>query len=117
MNRMKGLAAIFGAEVLMVIVAACGNGAEPTSLSDEVPTQALSTAGGTGHRDSNPPITPTKMEIRQALDVSEGSEVQSRMRLPPIPVKHLGSLSVSGISRLPRPAPMRITFVPVRLSW
>ena len=75
MSRMKGLAAIFGAAVLMAIVAACGNGAEPTSLSDEVPTQALSTAGGTGPTDSNPPITPTKMEIRQTLDVSEGSEV------------------------------------------
>ena len=72
MNRIKGLAAIFGAAVLMAIVAACGNGAEPTTLSDEVPTQAPSTAGGTTPADSNPP---TKMDIHQALDAAEGSEV------------------------------------------
>ena len=38
MGRMKGRAAILGAAVLMAVVTACGNGAEPTSLSDEVPT-------------------------------------------------------------------------------
>ena len=40
MGRMTGLAAILGAAVLMSVVAACGNGVEPTSLSDEVPTPA-----------------------------------------------------------------------------
>ena len=38
MNRIKGLALGLGVAVLMIVVAACGNGAEPTSLSDEVPT-------------------------------------------------------------------------------
>ncbi len=38
MGRMKGLAAVLGVAVLMVVVAACGNG-------DEVPTQAPPTAG------------------------------------------------------------------------
>ena len=42
----------------MVIGVACGNGAEPTSLSDEVPTQAPPTAGGTTPTESNPPTTP-----------------------------------------------------------
>ena len=42
MGRMKGLAVILGAAVLMAVVAACGNGAGPTSLSDEVPTPARS---------------------------------------------------------------------------
>ena len=46
MNSMKGFAALLGAAVLMAIVAACGNGAEPTSLSDEVPTPAPPTVGG-----------------------------------------------------------------------
>ena len=58
MSRMKGLAAILGAAVLMAVVAACGNGAEPTSLSDEVPTPAPPTVGGTTPTDSNPPTTP-----------------------------------------------------------
>ncbi len=58
MGRMKGLAAILGVAVLMVVVAACGNGAEPTSLSDEVPTPAPPTVGGTTSTDSNPPTTP-----------------------------------------------------------
>ena len=39
MIRMGGLAAILGATVLLALAAACGNGAEPTSLSDEVPNQ------------------------------------------------------------------------------
>ena len=34
MSRIKGPIAVFGAAVLMAVVAACGNGAEPTSLSD-----------------------------------------------------------------------------------
>ena len=58
MGRMKGLAAILGAAVLIAVVAACGNGAEPTSLSDEVPTPAPPTVGGTTPTDSNPPTTP-----------------------------------------------------------
>ena len=40
MNRIKGLAAILGAAVLMAVVAACGSGAGPTPLSDEVSTPA-----------------------------------------------------------------------------
>ena len=47
MGRMKGLAAIFGVAVLIAVVAACENGAEPTSFSDEVPTSAPPTVGGT----------------------------------------------------------------------
>ena len=58
MGRVKGLAAILGAVVLMAVVAACGNGAEPTALSDEVPTQAPPTVGGTTPTDSTPPTTP-----------------------------------------------------------
>ena len=62
MGRMKGLAAILGVAVLMAVVAACGDGAEPASLSDEVPTQAPPAVGGTS-------------PIGQALDAAEGSEV------------------------------------------
>ena len=58
MGRMKGLTAILGVAVLMAVGAACGNGAEPTSLSDEVPTPAPSTVGGTTPPESNPPNTP-----------------------------------------------------------
>ena len=58
MGRMKGLVAILGAVLLMVVVAACGNGAEPTSLSDEVPTQAPPTVGGTTPTEPNTPTTP-----------------------------------------------------------
>ena len=55
MGRLKGFAAILGVAAVMVGVAACGNGAEPTPLSDEVPTQAPPTVGGTAPTDSNPP--------------------------------------------------------------
>ena len=58
MNRMKGLAAILGAAVLMAVVAACGNEVGPTSLSDEVPTPAPSPVGGITPTESNPPTTP-----------------------------------------------------------
>ena len=58
MSRIKGLAAIFGAAVLMAVIAACGSAAEPTSLSDEVPTLAPPTVGGTTPTDSRPPTTP-----------------------------------------------------------
>ena len=58
MGRMQGLAAILGVAVLMAVVAACGNGAEPTSLSHEVPTPAPPTVGGTTPTESNPPTTP-----------------------------------------------------------
>ncbi len=40
MGTMKGLAAILGTTVLIVVVAACGNGTESTSTSDEVSTPA-----------------------------------------------------------------------------
>ena len=58
MSRMKGLVAIRGVAVLMVVVAACGNGAEPTSLSDDVPTLAPPTKGGTTPTESSPTTTP-----------------------------------------------------------
>ena len=58
MRRMKALAATLGVAVLMAVVAACGSAAEPTSLSDEKPTPAPPTAGGTTPTDSNPPTTP-----------------------------------------------------------
>jgi len=58
MGRLKGFAAILGVAAVMVGVAACGNGAEPTPLSDEVPTQAPPTVGGTAPTDSNPPTMP-----------------------------------------------------------
>ena len=40
MSGMRSLVAILGAAALMAVVAACGNGAGPTSPSDEVPTPA-----------------------------------------------------------------------------
>ena len=43
----RGFAAMIAVAALMVIGVACGNGAEPTSLSDEVPTPAPPTVGGT----------------------------------------------------------------------
>ena len=72
MSWMKGLAAILGAAVLMAVVAACGNGVEPTSLGDEVPTQAPPTAGGTTPTDANPPTT---------LIVSHGGPVKDYVSL------------------------------------
>ena len=54
----RGFAAIIGVAALMVIGVACGNGAEPTSLNEEVPTQAPPTVGGTTPTDANPPTTP-----------------------------------------------------------
>ena len=58
MRRMQALAAILGVAMLMAVLAACGNGAVPTSLSDGVPTFAPSTVGGTTPTDANPPTTP-----------------------------------------------------------
>ena len=51
-------AAIIAVAALMVIGVACGNGAESTSLSDEVPTPAPPTEAGTTPSESNPPTTP-----------------------------------------------------------
>ena len=45
-----GFAAIIAVAALMVIGIACGNGAEPTSLSDEVPTPAST------HRSRDNPV-------------------------------------------------------------
>ncbi len=61
MGRMKGLAAILGAAVLMAVVAACGNGAGPASLSDEVST----------------PAPPTEIPFTQVLGMARGGELQS----------------------------------------
>ena len=61
MNRIKGLALGLGATVLMAVVAACGNGAEPTSLSDEVPT----------------PAPPTEIPFTQVLGMARGGDLQS----------------------------------------
>jgi len=47
MARMKGFAGILGVTVLMAVVAACGSGAEPTSLSDGVTTPTDSTPATT----------------------------------------------------------------------
>ena len=47
MRQPQTVAAILAVAALMVIGVACGNGAEPTSLSDEVPTPAPPTVGGT----------------------------------------------------------------------
>ncbi len=58
---MKGLAAILGVAVLMVVVTACGNGAEPTSLSDEVPTLA----------------PPTEISLTQVIAMARTGELQS----------------------------------------
>ncbi len=54
----RGFAAIISVAALMVIGVACGNGAEPTSLSDEVPTPAPPTVGGTTPTEENPPTAP-----------------------------------------------------------
>ena len=53
----RGFAAIIAVAALMVIGVACGNGAEPTSLSNEAPTPVPPTVGGTTPTDSNPPTT------------------------------------------------------------
>ena len=58
MRRMKALAAILGAVVLLAVVAACGSAAEPTSIRDEAPTSAPPTVGGVAPTDSNPTTTP-----------------------------------------------------------
>jgi len=42
----RGFAAMIAVAALMVIGVACGNGAEPTSLNEEAPTQAPPTVGG-----------------------------------------------------------------------
>ena len=54
----RGFGAIIAVAALMVIGVACGNGAEPTSLSDEVPTPAPPTVGGTTPTEANPPTAP-----------------------------------------------------------
>ena len=61
MGRMKGLAAILGVAVLMAVVAACGNGAGPTSLSDEVPT----------------PAPPTEIPLTQVIELARSGDLQS----------------------------------------
>ena len=61
MNRIKGLVLGLGAAVLMAVVAACGNGAEPTSLSDEVPT----------------PAPPTEISLTQVIVMARGGHLQS----------------------------------------
>jgi hypothetical protein len=53
----RGFAPIIAVAALMVIGAACRNGAEPTSLSNEAPTPVPPTVGGTTPTDSNPPTT------------------------------------------------------------
>ena len=68
----RGFAGIIGVAALMVIGVACGNGAEPTSLSDEVPTPAPPTAGGTTPTESTPPT---------ALIVSHGGPVKDYVSL------------------------------------
>ena len=67
----RGFAAIIAVAALMVIGVACGDGAEPTSPGDKVPTPAPPTAGEITPTESNPPTT----EIAQALEAAEGSEV------------------------------------------
>ena len=61
MGRMKGLAAILGVAVLMAVVAACENGAGPTSLSDEVPT----------------PAPPTEIPLTQVIELARSGDLQS----------------------------------------
>ena len=85
---MKGLAAIFGVAVLMAVAAACGTGAEPTSLKDEVPTPALPTVGGTTPTESNPSTT---------LIVSHGGPVKDYVE--PAPTATLAPAPI------PTPAP------------
>ena len=51
MNRMKGLAAILGVVVLMVVVAACGNGETPAStetITPDIPPPTAVSSGNTG---------------------------------------------------------------------
>ena len=45
MSRMRGLAAILGIAVLMVVVAACGSGTGPTSTRDEASTTGKTSTG------------------------------------------------------------------------
>jgi len=52
MGRVKGLAGILGIAVLMAVLMACGNGAEPTSPIDDAPKPDPPLAGG------NTPTTP-----------------------------------------------------------
>ena len=54
----RGFAGIIAVAALMVIGVACGNGAEPTSLNEEVPTPAPPTVGGTTPTEANPPTAP-----------------------------------------------------------
>ncbi len=61
------------AAAVVVVLAACGNGAEPTCHSVSVTPSGPRTTGGTTPTESNPPTTP--IEIGQALEAAEGSEV------------------------------------------
>jgi hypothetical protein len=47
--RIRGFAAIIAVGALMLIGVACGNGAEPTSLSEEAPTQAQPAPAAVSH--------------------------------------------------------------------
>ena len=63
MSRMKGLAAIFGAAVLMAVVAACSNGETPPSTDTISPTPQAATSGD----QTAGPVT----DVTQALSETE----------------------------------------------
>ena len=92
----RGFAAIIAVAALMVIGVACGNGAEPTSLSDEVPTPAPPTVGGTTPTEANPPTAPI---------VSHGGSVKDYVSL-------VDSLRAAGATVVPAGTESASVFAP-----
>ena len=74
-NRMKGLAAILGIAALMVVVAACGNGATPASPETITPDIPPPTAISSGTTASDSPIE-FVMEDTYAL----GQDIEIKIR-------------------------------------
>ena len=71
----RGFAAIIAVAALMVIGVACGNGAEPTSLNEEAPTQAPPTVPQFAGGESLPPapgVQPVPASMGMPAAISSG---------------------------------------------
>ena len=79
MGRMKGLAAILGVAVLMAVVAACGSAAEPTSLSDGVPTSPPPAVGVT-IPEEEPTGSNSQIEFVMGDNYALGQEIEIKIR-------------------------------------
>ena len=84
MSRIKGPIAVFGAAVLIVVVAACGNGTEPPSLGDQARTPAPPMVGGT---------TPTAPIVSHGGPVKDYTSLVDNLRAAGAAIDPAGSVS------------------------